>query len=321
VRAAKRANELDFKWIDDIEPRGQLAALCRRALEVVDAMIAEAAKLSAAYDDASDPSRSAAPGGGKVETRARRALRDLVDLAYITGWTLHRKRADLLDARAAGDAVKLAGGCASARRAVLKSAVAIERAIAAATSVRSDLSHLVAADLERGLRTRAMYHAFRAAIRPDDPPDEATIERRLRAAFAALSRVCEDRHEGDLRLHDRLLFHQRRRDIAACLVLRSKLATTPDGSSDALRRWKDVAMFAECLRMVSHRPELRDHDERLARAALESLAWQRDDDALDEAAVAALAPLLGRDDSLDELLLTPRPRLVSELRGALERLG
>jgi hypothetical protein len=317
VLAAERANELDLKEIDEVEPGEQLAGLGRRTRHVVDDMIAEAAKLSAAYDDASD----ATAASGKVETRARRALRDIVDLAYITGWMLHRKRASLLDASAAGDEVKLAGECSSARRAVIKSAVALERAIAVATSVRSDLLHLVAADLARGLRTRATYHAFRAALRPEDPPDEATIEPRLRAAFVALARVCDGRHHGDLRLHDRLLFHQRRRDVAAWIRRRKQLGTTNDGSAEGLRHWKDLALFAECLRMVNHRPELRDHDERMARAALESLAWHDDDAALDEAAIAALGPLLGRDDALDELLLARRPVLVGELRGALERLG
>jgi hypothetical protein len=328
VVAAERANRLaieveaEAEGVDEAEPRDLLAALGQRTLSLIDDTICESAKLSSAYEAAlGDADADAASSAARVETRAHRALRDLVDLAYLSGWTLHRKRVSLLGAIADGDPAKLASECSSGRRAVLKSAVALERAIAAGTAVRSDLLQIVATDVERGVRTRALDQAFRAAIRPADPPDDATVEPRLRAAIAALSSVCDDPFHGDLRLHDRLLFHQRRREIAAWICRSEEPGAAEELAAEGLRQWKDLAMFAECLRMVNLRPELRDHDDRAARTALASLAWREDSAALDDAALDALTSLLGRDDGLDELLLARRPRTVGELRGALERLG
>jgi hypothetical protein len=314
VDIAERAAQLELADDDTMDASDRLVHLGKRTREVVDDMIREAAQLSAAYDDvgvATDD--GAAP--------ARSPVRDIVDVAYMSGWTLHRKRAGLTDALAGDDLWKIASECSSAKRAVLKSAVAIERAIAAGLGVESELLQHVITDVERGLRTRALYRAFRADIRCDEPPDERTIEPRLRAAMIALTKVCEDRHHEDLRFQDRVLFHERRRSVAAWMRHPRAADATTEVISDGLRQWKDIAAFAECLRMINLRPELREHDDRAAREALDSLAWYEDDARLDDTALDALGPLLGRDDALDAILLSRGPRLASELRAALERLG
>lgn len=321
VLLAERASELELAEGGDEAPQERLAQLCKRTLRVIDDMISEAAKLTAAYDDAGAAPGDQAAEGGAVEPRTQRALHDIVDLAYISGWSLHRKRASLLDATAGHDAWKMASECSSAKRAMLKSAVAIERAIAAGAGVASDLLRIAAIDVERGLRTRALYRAFRADIRPGDPPDERTIESRLRAVTIGLTRVCEDRAFGDLRFQDRLLFHERRAAVALWMSQVRQPGAAADLAGDGLRHWKDIAAFAECLRMINQRPELREHDEREARAALEALAWHDDDAMLDDTAFDALGSLLGRDDELDALLLSHGARRVGELRAALERLG
>lgn len=321
VLLAERASELELGEDGDQTPQERLAQLCKRTFRVIDDMIGEAAKLTAAYDDAGVAPGENAADVGAVEPTMQRALHDIVDLAYISGWSLHRKRASLLDATAGHDAWKIASECSSAKRAILKSAVALERAIAAGAGVASDLLRIAAIDVERGLRTRALYRAFRADIRPADPPDERTIESRLRAATIGLTRVCEDRAFGELRFQDRVLFHQRRAAVALWMSQLRQPRAGVDLAAEGLRQWQDIAAFAECLRMINHRPELRDHDEREARAALESLAWHDDAAMLDDAALDALGSLLGRDDELDALLLSRSARRVGELRAALERLG
>lgn len=309
VEVAERAAQIELGGNDASD---RLTALCTSTLQVVDEIIREVAQLSAAYDDF---------GGASAPTRS--ALTDIVDVAYLSGWTLHRKRSSLLDALTGGDVFKMASECSSAKRAVLKSAVAIERAIAAGLGVKSELVKHVLTDVARGLRTRALYRSFRADIRLDEPPDERTIEPRMRAVMIALTKVFEDLHFADLRFQDRVLFQERRRNVAAWMSLRSEHepGTTKDVTSEGLRQWKDIAAFAECLRMINLRPELREHDDSTARAALDSLAWHDDDAALDDVTQGALGSLLGRDDGLDTILLSRSPRLGSELRAALERLG
>ena len=152
VDIAERAAQLELGSSETIDAGDQLTQLCKSTLQVVDDLIREAAKLSAAYDDAGaaneDRSDDAPP--------ARSPLRDVVDVAYLSGWTLHRRRAGLLDARSSGDLWRMASECSSAKRAALKSAVAIERAIAVGLGVESELVQHVLADVERGLRTRAL---------------------------------------------------------------------------------------------------------------------------------------------------------------------
>lgn len=317
VVVAERAAQLDLGGRDAIDASDRLVQLCTDTLHVVDEIIREAAKLNADYDD------TGAKTGvlGAVEAPPPSSLREIVDVAYMSAWVLHRKRASLLDAVTSGDLWQMACESSSAKRAALKAAVAIERAIAAAASVESDLLQHVAADLERGLRTRTLYRAFRADIRCGEPPDERTIASRMRAVTIGLTKVCEDRHHEDLRLQDRVIFHERRRSVAAWISLHRRSGTATEVVAEGLRQWKDLAAFAECLRMVNLRPELRDHDDRAARAALDSLAWCEDDATLKDSELDALGSLLGRDDALDEILLSRRPRLTSELREALERLG
>ncbi len=317
VVAAERAAQLELAASDASDAGDHVAHLCKRTLQVVEEILREAAKLSAAYDD--DGAARAGVDDGAAP--ARSPLRDIVDVAYMSGWTLHRKRASLLDAVAGGDLWRMASECSSAKRAALRAAVAIERAIAAGLRVASELFHHVVNDVERGVRTRALYRAFRAEIRPDDPPGERTIESRMRAAMIALTKVCEDRHHEDIRLQDRVLFHERRRSVARWMSLHRRPDTTRDVIAEGLRQWKDIAAFAECLRMINLRPELQEHDDGAARAALESLAGYEDAAPLDDGALDALGSLLGRDDGLDAILLSRGPRLVSELRAALERLG
>ena len=325
--AAERANMLDLIAIDGA-PRDYVAQLCERTLLVIEYTISEVEKLSdacevaAAAEPEAEDDEDRASGVFQVATVARgSALRGITDLAYLGAWTLQRARASVLDAIAEGDTWSMVGACSSAKHEVLESAVAIEQALAVDAGVPSDLAELVALGVERSLRARALYRSFCAAVRPDALPSATTVESRMRAATIGLVQLCDPRHAEDLRLQDRILFQQHR---AAVELWRSRQwlpGATNNVVADTLRQWKKLAEFARGLQRINARSELREHDDRVARAALASLAEHEDSDTLAGDVVEALGSLLGRDDGLDALLLSLSVHRVGELRDALERLG
>jgi hypothetical protein len=327
--AAERANMLDLIAVDGA-PRDDVAQLCERTLLVLEYTINEIEKLDDACEVAAaaesesedEDDEDRVSGVFPVATVARgSALRGITDLAFLGAWTLQRARASVLDAVAGGDTWSMVGACSSAKQEVLESAVAIEQALADDAGVPSDLAELVALGVERSLRARALYRTFRAAVRPDALPSATNVESRMRAATLGLVRLCDPRHAEDLHLQDRILFHQHR---AAVELWRSRQwlpGATNNVVADTLRQWKKLAELARGLQRINDRSELREHDDRVARAALASLAEHEDCDTLAGDVPEALGSLLGRDDGLDALLLSLSSHRVGELRDALERLG
>lgn len=325
--AAERANMLDLIAIDGA-PRDYVAQLCERTLLVLEYTIREIDKLSDACEDAAaaepedEDDEDRVSGVFPVATVARgSALREITDLAYLGAWALQRARASLLDATAGGDTWSMVEACSSAKQEVLESAVAIEQALAEDAGVPSDLTELVALGVERGLRARSLYRSFRAAVRPDALPSATNVESRMRAATLGLVQLCDPRHAEDFRLQDRILFHRHRDAVELWRSRQWQPGATNNVAADTLRQWKKLAELARGLQRINDRPELREHDERVARAALASLADHEDSDPLADDALEALGSLLGRDDGLDALLLSLSGHRVGELRDALERLG
>lgn len=257
----------------------------------------------------------AAAGQGHSKTALFAESADLLtDLVVMGNWTLQRKRARLLEAMSASDASRVGDACASARRAVIRTLAAIERALLDPETKLTGVARLMAKETERSLRVRGLYRAFRAALRLDAPPSPSTLDARLTAAGVALAGVLEGPHARDLRASDRRLF----RELSDRLSAFRGEPRTEITARAGMRLWQDMAAFAGCLRTINLRAELAEHDARAAQAALASMG---DRARVDDGVLEALGALLGRDDELDALLLGRGPVHAAALGPLLERLS
>jgi hypothetical protein len=245
-----------------------------------------------ALDEATAALTEAAPGGALFDAEAD----PIADLVVIGVWTLQRKRAALETILEGGDVPRVCEAAASARRASIRALAALEGALLGDAADLGVVARLLAVETERALHARGLYRAFRAALRAETTPTAARVGARLSAVGGALSRVFASPHWDALRAEDRRLFREIEERVHAFR------ATDEHAGTVGLRLWQDIAAFAGCLRAINNRPELVEHDGRVAASVLDHIP--ADDDALvDDGVLEALGALLGRDDSLDELLL------------------
>jgi hypothetical protein len=267
----------------------------------------------AAIDDAMAAATLASSDTGEMNASLFAESADLVsDLAVISTWTLQRKRAELEAALGAGDVERAMDARDSARRGVIRALAAIERALLP-PGAPGAIGVLLDLETERSLRTRALYRAFRATVRPDCAPTAANIDARLTAAGVALSKIFSSSHFRDLRPGDRRLFREIEGRLTAYWSAPSPLA--------GLRLFQDVVAFAGCLRAINNRAELVEHDARVAAEARASIP-NDPDSVVDDGTLEALGALLGRDDELDDMLLGVRParsHAVSALLASMTR--
>lgn len=299
AEAASRVNGLAASCPNDAISYDEAQARGAEVLDAIDDAMAAAVELS-----------SSCEGSSALFAESADLLTDLV---VICTWTLGRKRAALAAAVESRDAGRAVDACDSARRAVLRALGAIERAILP-EGKSGGVALLLELETERSLRTRALYRAFRATVRPESTPSAGAIEARLTAVGVALATVFASATYRELRASDRRLFRELEARLSAFWSAPRTTATALAG----VRLFQDIAAFAGCLRAVNQRAELVEHDARAAAALLPSIA---DDDFIEEGAMEVLGAVLGRDDELDEMLLGRRPARASELLPLLQSIA
>ncbi len=273
----------------------QVRSLLQVSLEILDIAVDH-------YEQVADGERPTELAPGKLCSEVDRRMagpeaHDIADLAFVARLGL-RGRLQALEALRGDDARwEIIDEAGSACREILKSLSAIEHAVAELEGLDSDNSYYQTG-LMGSLATRRTYAAFAGDVVRDGPATEETVIRRLRLTATAIAKLTGREVYPDLRVADRIQFRSLqerilewlRQDPEAQGVLRA-----------GMRLWQDVEAFAQLLRQVNHRAELRAHDgERLAEAlaALEAAADAGERWAPDPV-LAGLAELRGLDDELD----------------------
>lgn len=244
------------------------------------------------------------------------AAQRLGDLAFMARWELRRKHEQVAAIHESRELWMILTACGSARRQVVKSATAVERALSEAEGLPPSLEGLYVSELDLSREVRRAYGRFRrGVVRGGEPPPERVVSRLRTAAVGIAQLVGRDCYES-LRVVDRVQL----RAVQARLIeqLRHPDAGGPRAS---LRLWQDVAAFAELLGGVNNRAELREHDLALAERALATMPPEQDDGAaLDGALLEALRGLAGRSDEIDELIERRAAATAAEWRAPLRRI-
>jgi len=223
----------------------------------------------------------------------------IIDLAFMAQWELKRKAQQVqAPGNEEDDVWDLIARCGSARRRILKSAVAVETAICEHEAIASTLEHSYVTELKRSLETRRAYVVFRRELKAPHGNDVATIRRSLRTAGIGIARLIGRDIYEDLRVTDRTQI----RELQARLL--AWLRGDDDFDSDSgLKTWQDLSAFADLLLQVNHRAELVEHDRALLAEAHETLiSSQSTPETLLASLRQQLESLIGRDGALDELI-------------------
>jgi hypothetical protein len=293
------------------ETRESIAAgLAPRVLEVAEDAVRSLTELMETYEpsETSDFAESARQRSFlhliddlMTEVAARERVADLAFLGRIE----LRRKAQALRALAldGGDAWQLIAAAGSTLRCLRKAVTAVEASLCACEGLEPRLGF--AGEILSSLAARRAFAEFRFEIRR-----LATLELAvdlLRGAAVSLVRLVDHEVYESLRVEDRMQIRGLQRRI---LVWHGGARDLASGH----QIWVDLAGFSELTAGIRNRQELVRHDGDLAEELLGRLRRG------EEVGPARLRDLLGRNDELDELLLSGRELGVEEIRELLQRI-
>lgn len=242
------------------------------------------------------------------------AGQEITDQLFLARSELRGARQDLVAAIDQEDFLRVTSSCDSGLRTLKRTMISVE-------SVLHDYEGLEPprrqwTDLEVSLQNRRLYGQLRRQILGGPRPDERPVlEQRLGEVAGRLAAIRDLEIYPLLRFDDRVALRDLRQRIEEWLA--APYRDLRSGTS----LWQDLTGFAEMLKGVNHRQELRQHDRSLVRRTYRRLfdpgAPPLDPD---EGPAYELAPLLGLDDELDELLLKRAPGDGDSWRRVLTRL-
>lgn len=326
VRAAEMAVGVELQGYEQSRLEQVGESLCGRLMAATDHAVDAASETLQYYEDRQINSvRKPAAAGSNIQGDAddmddmpRNSMRvyqtidslssggadcqQVIDLAWIGRLTLRNKRFMLEEARALSDLWLVLSHCWSAKRMVVKTTTAIERAASNVEGVPSRLIHLYATETDKGLRARRLYVRFKRHMQPEVPPQPSEIRIRLRSSGVALAKVFGDEAYGDLRIQDRQMLTKIQNDILQWFREYPGEVSSA-GVRQGMRLWQEAAVFSQCLMMVNNRPELREHDKELAEFLLGDIEMRGFETVVHDPEWHRRIRLLqGRDDELDRLL-------------------
>jgi hypothetical protein len=242
------------------------------------------------------------------------AGQEITDLLFVARNELRIARQDVTTALGQEDILRLASSCDSGLRTLKRTLFSVESMLFDYEGLEPPRRRWI--DLEVSLQSRRLYGQLRRHIlsgpRPEDRP---VLEQRLREVAVRLGALRDLEIYPLLRFDDRVLFRDLRHRIEEWLG-----AAHRDLWSGS-RLWQDIHGITELLKAINFRQELREHDRRAVRRVYQRLceagappfeaAW---------GPIHELAPLLGLDDELDDLLLRSEPCDTGVWRTALGRL-
>jgi hypothetical protein len=241
------------------------------------------------------------------------AGQEISDLLLLARSELKGSLQDLIAAIDQEDFLRVASSCDSGLRTLKRTLVSVESAVYEYEGREPPVRHL--ADLEVSLRTRRLYAELRREILRPPAPRDAVLPDRLAGVHDRLDRLRELDLYPLLRFDDRIAMRELRRRIALWV------ASDPHDLVTGRRLWQDLVGFAELLKEVSNRQELRQHDRTLVRRSYHLLFGRGPQPtAVPDDVLFQLAALSGLDDELDELLARRERGDLARWRELLARL-
>lgn len=172
-------------------------------------------------------------------------------------------------------------------------------------------------DLKDSLETRRLYGQFRRAILRSEQNAGEDLTTRLRGAANRIAILRDLKIYPFLRIYDRLSIRRLQKRILGWL----ERPEEPPKDEEGRQLWSDLVSFAELLVQVNNREDLREHDRktvsRLHRVLFEA---RQTPQRILPSHLADLELLLGRDEDLDRIILSPNQFGVEDLREPLERV-
>lgn len=337
IQAAEAAMGIDIRAAEDAMAKQLITALRMQLLSATDRALDatsetlqyyEAIAGSAAGEQFAARAHNPELNGEDIDDSPRNSMRmyqtidalsstrgscqQVIDLAWVGTLTLRNKRTMLEDAGQLADTLQILSRCWSAKRMILKTTTAIERAASSIEGVPSRLIHIYLTEIDKALRIRQLYVRFRRHMQPDVSPDPSQIRMRLRSSGVALAKVIGDDAYEELRIQDRQMLRKIQDDILRWFY-EYPHEVSGQAARRAMRLWQDAALFSQCLMMVNNRPELREHDKKLAEDLLMDIHARGAEAATrDPPWLRRMKLLEGRDDELDGLIrsdVQPEPML------------
>lgn len=172
-------------------------------------------------------------------------------------------------------------------------------------------------DLKDSLETRRLYGQFRRAILRSDQNPAEDLAARLRGAGNRIAILRDLKIYPFLRIYDRLPIRRLQKRILAWIDQPESSQKDEEGRN----LWSDLVSFAELLIQINNREDLREHDRktvaRLHRVLFEA---RQAPTRILPSHLADLELLLGRDEDLDRIILSPNQFGIEDLREPLERI-
>lgn len=244
------------------------------------------------------------------------AAREVSGLAFATRTQLKENRDALVTAIENRNIWVVASHADTGLRRVCKGLITVE----AAAREYENLEPLERdwSDIKDSLETRRLYGQFRRALnRHQEPADAAEVEEQLRKAAHRIAILRDRKIYPFLRIYDRVSIRRLQKRIYAWLE-------KPDGAGkerDGRHLLGDLHSFAELLKQINNREDLREHDRRTAKRLYRIFFSSKNPPKqLEPGHLGDLELLLGRDDELDQIVLEPMRHGIEPLRAPLERL-
>ncbi len=193
---------------------------------------------------------------------------EIADLAFVARMDLRRRQSRFEAMSAHTDTWEYLEACESICRWVLKTTMALQQVIAEhhGSDAPGDWS---TAEIERSLRVRRAYAAFRKHLDPDTPPTAETMHRRMRLVGITLAKLMGQDAYDDMRVRDRRALHELQGRVLDWL--RGKSELTGDGVASGARLWQDIVGLSSLMMQVNKRDVLCEHDTEILRSTYETL--------------------------------------------------
>jgi hypothetical protein len=243
------------------------------------------------------------------------AAQEICDLAFLTGSQVRYCLGQLETSIASQEPLQMVTRADDAIRRLRRGLIPLENALGEFEGVAPPIR--VWWDLEISLRIRRLYFALRRRVLKEQRVE--TLEQ-VEERLALVSRHFADARSSEiyrfLRIDDRIQM----RSLYRRIVLWMKDAER--SPVVGWRLWQDLTSFVQLLTGVNNRQELQEHDQRvIARAFRELAAVESPPEVVPEDLLGELEYVLGRDDDLDELILSPDTHLPSAWAPVLVRLS
>lgn len=223
------------------------------------------------------------------------AGQEVTDLVFLARADLRGALQDLIASIDQEDFLRVASSCDAGLRTLKRTLISVESALHDFEGLQPPMRQW--SDLDVSLQTRRLYADVRREVLRPPAVNDTTLPDRLAGVHDRLHQLRELDLYPLLRFDDRVAMRELRRRISSWIV-----ADPPDLAAGR-HLWQDLVGFAELLKTVSHRQELRQHDRALLRRAYHQLFGRSpqarvvSDDLLHQ-----LDTLVGLDDELDALL-------------------